>query len=63
VRVMHISRLWHGGDKERFGDECPCAGQPCGHVVADESCPQHGFRSMKTSRSMHWADECPGKGA
>lgn len=56
----HITRLWNGGDKERFGHHCPCAEAPCGFVVPDQECPEHGFKAYKTMRGGHPADNCTG---
>lgn len=56
--LSHISRLWGGGDKDRFPD-CPCIEAPCGHVVANAQCPHHGFAAGKTIRSHHPANRCP----
>jgi len=56
----HITRRWQGGDKEWFGDECPCEPTLCGYVISSDACPQHGFRGGKTLRGGHSADACPG---
>jgi len=58
--VLHVSRTFYGGDKERF-PECICAEQPCTYVVPDVDCPQHGPRFGKSFRAGHAEQNCPAR--
>ncbi|MFE6494106.1 hypothetical protein [Streptomyces sp. NPDC057748] len=59
----HIGRSWDGpGDIEAM---CPCPKGPCGLVdrdTVDETCEQHPTSRMKTIRTRHSAEDCPGVG-
>lgn len=64
---MHIGRHWPSiyrlPGATTIEDECPCPVEPCGHVAHDKidpDCPQHALDAMKTMRSRHSPEECPG---
>lgn len=58
----HIARGW-GSDP--FTPDCGCVKLPCGHVsfreANEKGCAQHSIGAMKTIRSSHPADRCPGQ--
>ncbi|MFD6361854.1 hypothetical protein ACFWFX_18680 [Streptomyces roseolus] len=59
----HIGRSWGGpGHLEAL---CPCPLAPCGLVDRDNldpECQQHPVGRMKTIRTGHAAEDCPGFG-
>jgi hypothetical protein len=60
---LHISRSFPSTGTP-LEDNCPCPQEPCGHVRRDrvvDECQQHPISRMKTLRSVHTPEECPGK--
>ncbi|GGX26816.1 hypothetical protein [Streptomyces chryseus] len=59
----HVGRSWDGpGDIEAT---CPCPKAPCGLIDRDnvsDECDQHPYEHMKSIRTRHSADDCPGVG-
>lgn len=55
----HVLRSWNPPDP--FAPACGCELAPCGFVIPDETCDQHGMKAGRTMRNVHAAEACPGR--
>lgn len=60
INEWHIGRSW-GGPRHLEKEDELCEKAPCGLIAkAHPDCPEHHYTAMKTIRSSHRAEDCPG---